>query len=82
VIFSLENHEWYLVEVDKVREKVWNPTAFDRLVLEPYKKDTLKRLAIVNSSRHGEKSKDVIEGKGKGMVFLLHGSYLNCFLTC
>jgi SpoVK/Ycf46/Vps4 family AAA+-type ATPase len=74
LVFELDNHEWFSVDVDKLKEKEWNPAAFKRLVLDADRKDTLIRLASTNSRLVQEsKSKDVIEGKGKGVVLLLHG---------
>jgi ATP-dependent Lon protease len=62
------------VDVGKLKEKEWRPKAFERLVLEKERKDTLIRLASTNSRQiQSFKSKDVIEGKGKGMILLLHG---------
>ncbi|KAH8593771.1 P-loop containing nucleoside triphosphate hydrolase protein [Bisporella sp. PMI_857] len=73
-VFNLDDHDWYSVNVDKLKEKEWRLEALDRLVLDQDRKDTLIRLASSNSRRiQAEKSKDVIEGKGKGIVFLLHG---------
>jgi len=74
VVYGLDNHEWFSVDVDKLKEKNWNPKAFGRLVLDQDRKDTLIRLASTNSRLvQANKSKDVIEGKGKGVVLLLHG---------
>jgi hypothetical protein len=73
-VFSLDNHVWYLVETNGLKPKVWRPESFDRLVLSQDKKDTLIRLAKTNSRLvQGNKSNDIIEGKGKGTVLLLHG---------
>jgi hypothetical protein len=73
-VFSLDDHEWYLIDINRLKEKVWRPETFNRLVLDQDKKDTLLRLAKTNSRLvQGGKSKDIIEGKGKGIVLLLHG---------
>jgi hypothetical protein len=74
MVFSIDDHEWFVVDVANLKEKEWKPTAFDRLVLDPEKKETLTRLAKTNSRLvQASKSKDVIEGKGKGVVLLLYG---------
>jgi len=73
-IFNLDDHDWYSVCVSGLKEKVWTPKSFDRLVLDQDRKDTLIRLASTNSKLvQAYKSKDIIEGKGKGVVLLLHG---------
>lgn len=74
LVFDLDNNEWFSVNVDKLKEKEWNPAAIKRLVLDADRKNTLIRLASTNSRLvQASKSKDVIEGKGKGVVLLLHG---------
>jgi SpoVK/Ycf46/Vps4 family AAA+-type ATPase len=45
--------------------------AFDRLVLSPYKKELIKALVTVHIAT--SISTDVIEGKGNGLIILLHG---------
>lgn len=74
IVFGLDNHEWCSVSVLNLKPKEWRPTTFDRLVLGHEKKDTLTRLAKTNSRRiQSKKSVDIIEGKGRGIVLLLHG---------
>ena len=73
IVFSLEDHGWYSVETLKLEPKLWRPAAFDRLVIDPNKKDILRRLAKTNLLVEGASSNDVIDGKGKGIVLLLHG---------
>jgi SpoVK/Ycf46/Vps4 family AAA+-type ATPase len=73
-VFSLDDHEWYSVDVGGLNEKQWRPQAFERLVLDPKKKATLANLAKSNSRKvESKRSEDVIEGKGRGTVLLLHG---------
>lgn len=73
-VFSLDDHEWYSVDLANLKEKQWRPAALDRLVLDPVKKTTLMCLAKANSHMQEQKSEDVIGGKGVGTVFLLHGT--------
>jgi hypothetical protein len=62
------------VEIAGLKPKDWKPRAFDRLVLDQYHKENLLRLAKNNSRLvQSSKSNDIIEGKGKGIVLLLHG---------
>jgi SpoVK/Ycf46/Vps4 family AAA+-type ATPase len=50
----------------------WNKKAFDQLVLEKRTKELVKALVEVRIS--AERMEDVIEGKGNGLIMLLHGS--------
>jgi hypothetical protein len=73
-VFSLDIQEWCSVSVSNLKPKEWRPATFDRLVFDHEKKDTLTRLAKTNSRRvQSKKSADIIEGKGRGIVLLLHG---------
>lgn len=49
----------------------WNKAAFERLVLKQDKKDLIEAL-VTNHLEVGSMA-DVIEGKGNGLVILLHG---------
>jgi hypothetical protein len=74
IVFSLDTHEWCSVSVANLKPNEWRPATFDRLVLDYEKKDILARLAKTNSQRvQSKKSVDIIEGKGWGIVLLLHG---------
>ena len=50
---------------------VWNKTAFDRLVLKTRTKDMIQALVSVHISMSG--TTDIIDGKGNGLIILLHG---------
>jgi hypothetical protein len=71
-VFSIDDQDWYSISMASLQEKKWNPTAFDRLVLDADTKTTLKHLARTNIQL-AERTADVIEGKGRGIVMLLHG---------
>ena len=71
-VFSIDDQDWYSVSMASLQEKKWSPTAFDRLVLDADTKSTLKHLARTNI-QPAERTADVIEGKGRGIVMLLHG---------
>ena len=74
IVFSLKNQNWYSVDVTGLTPKIWKPEVLDRLVLDREKKDALTLIASTNSQAvQAAKSVDVIEGKGKGVVLLLHG---------
>jgi len=57
--------------VDDIQEIHWNKSAFDRLVLDPDKKSLIT--AMVKEHVLSDVSADVIEGKGNGLIILLHG---------
>jgi hypothetical protein len=71
-VFSIDDQDWYSVSMASLQEKKWSLTAFDRLVLDADTKSTLKHLARTNI-QPAERTADVIEGKGRGIVMLLHG---------
>lgn len=50
----------------------WNKTAFDRLVLGGEKKSLIT--AMVKEHVLSDIATDVIEGKGNGLIILLHGA--------
>jgi DNA polymerase III delta prime subunit len=59
-------------DVDKIRDVEYNNDAFEDLAMPQRKKDLMASLlkAHANKALHFD---DVIKGKGKGLVFLLHG---------
>jgi hypothetical protein len=59
------------IEVDGIQEVEWNKKAFDSLVIDEDTKRLLK--ALVTNQIKPEKSTDLIQGKGNGLILLLHG---------
>lgn len=57
--------------VDYIEEIEWNKDAFKQLVLQKDKKDLVKALVTVHLKTR--KGVDLIEGKGNGLIILLHG---------
>jgi SpoVK/Ycf46/Vps4 family AAA+-type ATPase len=57
--------------VEHIAPVQWNKLAFDRLVLKPETKEVMEALVTVHIS--SKQSTDVIEGKGNGLIVLLHG---------
>ena len=49
----------------------WNKRAFDRLVLDPKTKELITALVQVRIATG--RAEDIIEGKGNGLMILLHG---------
>jgi SpoVK/Ycf46/Vps4 family AAA+-type ATPase len=71
--FILINHSENL-SVEHMRPIQWNKDAFERrLVLKPQKKELIKALITVHIATSSTTTKDIIEGKGKGLIILLHG---------
>ncbi|KAF8471756.1 hypothetical protein BDZ91DRAFT_716438 [Kalaharituber pfeilii] len=74
-IFDFATKEWRLVDVGRLTPPTWNPNVFDLLVLPEKKKELVRGLV----EQHLEESKgavvldDIIPGKGKGLVYVLHG---------
>ncbi len=59
------------LQVDYIRPATWNKKAFERLVLRPDKKKLIE--ALVKIHLDNNHATDVIEGKGAGLIILLHG---------
>ena len=59
------------LSVDRISEVLWNKQAFENLVVNSKTKELVKALVI--SRVAGEESTDFIQGKGNGLVVLLHG---------
>ena len=58
--------------MDLVKDVEYNMTAFENLMLDNMYKQTILSLVNVHTGL-GISFDDVIKGKGKGLVFLLHG---------
>jgi SpoVK/Ycf46/Vps4 family AAA+-type ATPase len=59
------------IHVDLCEDVQWNAAAFDHLVVEDKTKKLLK--ALVTNKLRSEQGTDIIEGKGNGLIVLLHG---------
>ncbi|KAF2738895.1 P-loop containing nucleoside triphosphate hydrolase protein [Polyplosphaeria fusca] len=72
--YGFHDKKWTRLPVEYIRDVKWSGDTFDRrLVLKPQKKELIKALVTVHASTKPHKS-DIIEGKGKGLILLLHGS--------
>lgn len=58
--------------MEHIRPVPWNKEAFNRLVLKSKKKELIKALVMVHLAT--TQNADVVEGKGNGLIILLHGS--------
>ncbi|KAF2028630.1 P-loop containing nucleoside triphosphate hydrolase protein, partial [Setomelanomma holmii] len=59
--------------VKHLKEVDWAMTAFDHLVMDKQYKNLLRSLVEQHHSNKGKIVTDVIRGKGKGLIVLLHG---------
>ncbi|KAL2018379.1 hypothetical protein VTK56DRAFT_914 [Thermocarpiscus australiensis] len=71
--FAFAEKLWLEFTVSGVKEIQWNETAYESLVLEPQTKDIVKALVESHKYHPAESIDDVIQGKGKGLVAVLHG---------
>ncbi|CAG8973743.1 hypothetical protein HYALB_00007692 [Hymenoscyphus albidus] len=71
--FAFAEKMWLEFTVSGVKDIVWNEGAYDSLVLENNTKDIVKALVESHKYHPAESIDDVIQGKGKGLVAVLHG---------
>ncbi|TGZ83324.1 hypothetical protein EX30DRAFT_370338 [Ascodesmis nigricans] len=65
---------WLEFPVSQISEIEWNEKAFDQLVLPKDQKDIVRALVESHSATEGSCTiDDVIAGKGRGLVSVLHG---------
>ncbi|CAG8416467.1 unnamed protein product [Penicillium salamii] len=69
--FGFHDKKWISLSVENIQEITWNEEAFKHLVLKSTKKELIKAL-VAKHTAAGD-SNDVIEGKGNGLILLLHG---------
>lgn len=71
--FSFSEKQWLEMSVSGMQEIDWDEDAFDSLVIPPPEKVIIK--ALVESHAHSARRNidDVIQGKGRGLVAVLHG---------
>lgn len=69
--FGFHDKKWRRLLVEHIQDVLWNKAAFERLVLDEPKKELIKALVQVHIDKNS--STDVIEGKGNGLIILLHG---------
>ncbi|KAK4175536.1 hypothetical protein QBC36DRAFT_22750 [Triangularia setosa] len=71
--FNIQRKTWVDLDVDKITEVEWDKKAFENLALSDTKtKDLIQ--ALVTTQVAAEKGTDIIKGKGKGLILLLHGA--------
>jgi hypothetical protein len=70
--FSLVDKAWGFFNVDYIHEIEYNSVAFEALMLDPEQEQMILSLVKIHTDPRLSFD-DIITGKGKGMVFLLHG---------
>lgn len=71
--FAFAEKLWLEFPVSGVKEIEWNEGAYESLVLEDNTKTIVKALVESHKYHPAESIDDVIQGKGKGLVAVLHG---------
>ncbi|KAE9407473.1 P-loop containing nucleoside triphosphate hydrolase protein [Gymnopus androsaceus JB14] len=73
--FTFNEKEWVELFIDKLSPVQWNEHAFEQLVL-PVKQKNIVRALVQSHMKDSESDSgfdDVIKGKGKGLISVLHG---------
>ncbi|KAI1759795.1 hypothetical protein GGR53DRAFT_523588 [Hypoxylon sp. FL1150] len=71
--FAFAEKLWLEFTVSGIKEITWNEHAYDSLVLQPNTKEIVKALVESHKYHPASSIDDVIQGKGKGLVAVLHG---------
>ncbi|KAM0187451.1 hypothetical protein ACHAPI_011167 [Fusarium lateritium] len=71
--FAFSEKQWLELAVSGVNDIKWNETAWDSLVLDDATKELIKALVKSRKYHAANTIDDVIQGKGKGLVTVLHG---------
>jgi hypothetical protein len=73
--YAMHRKKWEMLNVELICAIVWNEEAFTmRLVLDPEKKELIEALTTVHIASSETVTTEIIKGKGKGLVILLHGA--------
>ncbi|EUC46495.1 hypothetical protein COCMIDRAFT_92717, partial [Bipolaris oryzae ATCC 44560] len=71
VSYDLRRKRWIDLQVDHIRDVVWNTQAFESLAIDDDAKELLE--AVVTNQIVSSKGTDIIADKGNGLIILLHG---------
>jgi hypothetical protein len=69
--YNLRSKKWIDLDIDHIRDVVWNKRSFDHLVIDDETKELIQALVIHQLAN--EKGTDIIHQKGNGLIILLHG---------
>ena len=72
--FAFSEKMWLEFIISGINEVEWNEGAFDSLVLPEDQKSIVKALVESHSFQGKKNIDDVIQGKGRGLVAVLHGN--------
>ncbi|KAK3698941.1 hypothetical protein LTR37_016728 [Vermiconidia calcicola] len=71
--FAFSEKLWLEFTISGVHDIVYNDAAFDSLVLPPNQKSIVRALVESHKFHAARTIDDVVQGKGKGLVAVLHG---------
>jgi ATPase family associated with various cellular activities (AAA) len=71
--FAFSEKAWLEFTLSGVRDIEWNEGAFESLVIPEDRKSIVKALVSAHKFNASRTIDDVVQGKGKGLVFVLHG---------
>ncbi|KAI0016091.1 hypothetical protein F4780DRAFT_713665 [Xylariomycetidae sp. FL0641] len=71
--FAFPEKLWLEFTVSGIKEISWNDHAYASLVIKPQTKEIVQALVESHKYHPAESIDDVIQGKGKGLVTVLHG---------
>ncbi|KAL9117302.1 MAG: hypothetical protein Q9187_006162, partial [Circinaria calcarea] len=69
--FKMQEKKWVELQVQFISPVIWNKQAFESLVVEDDTKELI--IALVTNQLVAEKATDLMDGKGNGLIVLLHG---------
>ncbi|EWG38425.1 hypothetical protein FVEG_01636 [Fusarium verticillioides 7600] len=69
--YNLRQKKWQDLQIDLMQKVLWNKQAFRHLVIDQEIKDIIQ--ALVTSKLDTDQTTDLIQGKGNGLIILLHG---------
>ncbi|KAH7131854.1 AAA family ATPase [Dendryphion nanum] len=73
--FGFQNKKWTTLTVEHIKPIEWNKDAFKhKLVLDEDKKLLMEAMTKVHMEKRATPRTDFMEGKGDGLIMLLHGS--------
>ncbi|KAF4630939.1 hypothetical protein G7Y89_g7191 [Cudoniella acicularis] len=80
--FYLQDHKWVMLDIANINEYTPSELGFRQLVLPPGHTDVIEALIKtrktpgkgVSGPRRETFTADIVEGKGKGLIILLHGA--------
>ncbi|KAJ6537188.1 hypothetical protein B0H19DRAFT_1270842 [Mycena capillaripes] len=72
--FSFAEKKWFQLFIDNFSEISWNEASFDRLALPETSKTLIRALVASHLRVEDNKFDDIVKGKGRGLVTVLHGS--------